>query len=289
MLGNFLIGLREGLEASLIVGILVAYLVKIDRRDALPRVWLGVAAAIALSVGFAGVLTLTSQNLSFEAQEAFGGILSIVAVIFVTWMIFWMASAARGIKGELEGKMGQALDRTGWAMALVGFLAVGREGLETALFLWTAGQGNTSGAIPLIGALLGLGLAAFLGYLIYRGALKLNLSAFFKWTGIALIIIAAGVLAYGVHDLQEAGILPGLNNLAFDVSGAIPPGSWYGTVLKGTINFSPATTVLELIVWIGYLVPTMYLFLRKINRGKAPAPAQSNINLKEASTASQQP
>lgn len=289
MLGNFLIGLREGLEASLIVSILVAYLVKIDRRDVLPRVWLGVVAAVVLSVGFAGALTLTSQNLSFEAQEAFGGFLSIIAVVLVTWMIFWMASAARGIKGELEGKMSQALDRTGWAMALVGFLAVGREGLETALFLWTAGQGNTSGAVPLIGALLGLGLAAFLGYLIYRGALKLNLSTFFKWTGIALIIIAAGVLAYGVHDLQEAGILPGLNNLAFDVSGAIPPGSWYGTLLKGTINFSPATTVLEFVVWIGYLVPTMYLFLRKLNRGKAPvSPQKSHIDLKETPAATPQ-
>jgi high-affinity iron transporter len=133
------------------------------------------------------------------------------------------------------------------------------------LFLWAAtqaaagGTGSTTG--PLLGAALGLVLAMVLGYLIYRGALKINLGRFFTWTGAFLIVIAAGVLAYGVHDLQEARFLPGLNNLAFDVSAAIPPTSWYGTLLKGVFNFSPVTTVLEAISWLLYFIPTMTIFL----------------------------
>jgi high-affinity iron transporter len=153
-------------------------------------------------------------------------------------------------------------------------LAVGREGLETALFLWAAtqtaasGTGNTTN--PLLGAALGLLLAVVLGYLIYRGALKINLSRFFTWTGAFLIVIAAGVLAYGVHDLQEARFLPGLNNLAFDVSGAIPPTSWYGTLLKGVFNFSPTTTVLEAAAWLLYFIPTLSIFLYQ-KRRRTPA------------------
>jgi len=160
-------------------------------------------------------------------------------------------------------------------------LAVGREGLETALFLWAATSaslrsgGGTS--TPLISAALGLAVAVVLGCLIYRGALKINLTRFFTWTGVFLIVVAAGVLAYGVHDLQEARFLPGLNTLAFDVSAAIPPMSWNGTLLKGVFNFSPATTVLELAAWLTYLVPTMILFLRKVRQRSsapsAPAPA----------------
>ena len=134
-------------------------------------------------------------------------------------------------------------------------LAVGREGLETALFLWAATKAAGSTTTPLIGAALGLAVAIVLGYLIYRGALKINLTRFFTWTGAFLIIVAGGVLAYGVHDLQEARFLPGLYNLAFDVSDAIPPGSWYGTLLKGIFNFSPATTKLEAIAWLAYVIP----------------------------------
>jgi high-affinity iron transporter len=149
-------------------------------------------------------------------------------------------------------------------------LAVGREGLETALFLWAATQAATRGEVaagrPLLGAAMGLALAVALGYGIYRGALKINLTRFFTWTGAFLILVAAGVLAYGIHDLQEAGFLPGLNNLAFDVSAAVPPTSWYGTVLKGVFNFSPATTVLEAIAWLLYVVPTMTLFLLRIRQ-----------------------
>jgi len=262
MLQTYLTGLREGLEASLVVGILVAYLVKASRKDQLPAVWIGVGMAVALSLGVGALLTFTSRSLSFEAQEAFGGLMSIVAVGFVTWMVFWMKAQAHAMKYELNAKMERAVAMGGFAVALAAFLAVGREGLETALFLWPTIQATGSGVAPTLGAFLGIATAVVIGYLIYRRAVTLNLAVFFKVTGVALIVIAAGVLAYGVHDLQEAGILPGLNNLAFDFSEQIPPTSWYGTLLKGTLNISPATTWLELITYLGYLVPVLMLFLR---------------------------
>ena len=276
MLGNFLIGLREGLEAALIVSILVAYLVKSGRRHLLPQIWIGVGIAVAVSLAFGAALTFGPKGLTFEAQELIGGLLSIIAVGFVTWMIFWMAKAARTLSGELRAQIDKAADAGRWSLTIVAMLAVGREGLETALFLWAAtqtaagGTGKTAG--PLLGAALGLVLAIVLGYLIYRGALKINLGRFFTWTGAFLIVIAAGVLAYGVHDLQEAGLLPGLNNLAFDVSGVIPPTSWYGTVLKGVFNFSPATTVLQAAVWLLYFIPTLAIFLYQKRQRAQPAP-----------------
>lgn len=262
MFSNYLIGLREGLEAALVVGILVAYLVKSGHRERLPYVWGGVGVAIAASLGVGALLTFTSHSLSFEAQEAFGGILSIVAVGFVTGMVFWMRRQSRYLKAELQGKMDIALRHGAFAITLMAFLAVGREGLETALFLWPALEAAGNGFGPAGGAVLGLLTATVIGWLIYRRSINLNLATFFKVTGAGLIVVAAGVLAYGFHDLQEAGILPGLHSLAFDVSEQIPPSSWYGTLLKGIFNFSPATTWLELAAYIGYLVPTMYLFFR---------------------------
>jgi high-affinity iron transporter len=276
MLANFLIGLREGLEAALVVSILVAYLVKSNRRHLLPRIWLGVGIAVGVSLAFGAALTFGPKGLTFEAQELIGGALSVVAVGFVTWMIFWMASAARSLSGQLRAQVDDAAEAKPWSLVVVAMLAVGREGLETALFLWAATQAAGTTTTPLIGAALGLAVAITLGYLIYRGALKINLTRFFTWTGAFLIIVAAGVLAYGVHDLQEARFLPGLYNLAFDVSNTIPPGSWYGTVLKGIFNFSPATTKLEAIAWLAYVIPTMTLFLYKIRQRSAtssPRPA----------------
>ena len=274
MLANYLIGLREGLEATLVVVILVAYLVKSDRTSLLGRIWAGVAIAVGVSLAFGALLTYGPRGLSFEAQEAIGGTLSIVAVGFVTWMVMWMARSARSLSGDLKGQVDKAAAAGGAAsLVLVAMLAVGREGLETALFLWAATAAADSTTGPLVGAALGIGTAVVLGYLFYRGAVKINLSKFFTWTGAILILVAAGVLAYGIHDLQEAGILPGLNSLAFDVSGAIPPGSFVGTILKGTLNFSPATTWLEAIVWVVYVVVTMTLFFRQIGRSQHPAPA----------------
>ena len=281
MFANYLIGLREGLEAALVVSILIAYVVKTERRELLPRIWAGVAAAIVISMGFGALLTFGRRGLTFEAQELIGGMLSLVAVGFVTWMIFWMARAAQGISTELRRQVDSAADGGRYALSLVALLAVGREGLETALFLWAATQAGTSANTPtwqpLVGAALGLGTAVLLGYLIYRGALRINLSKFFTWTGAFLIIVAGGVLAYGIHDLQEAAFLPGLNNLLFDVSATIPPSSWYGTLLKGIFNFSPQTTVLEGVAWVLYVVPTMFLFLRMVRKKRPVAPTQTPV------------
>ncbi|MEI2785455.1 MAG: iron uptake transporter permease EfeU [Candidatus Nanopelagicales bacterium] len=271
MIGNYLIGLREGLEAALIVSILIAYLVKTDRRDMVARVWVGVAVAVGLSIGIGALLTFGTRGLTFTAQEAIGGFMSIVAVGLVTWMIFWMAANARHLKGELHAKVDRAANAGIWGIVLVAFLAVAREGIETALFIWAAARSAGQGASPLIGALLGIATAVLLGYLIYRGALRLDLAKFFKWTGFALIIVAAGVLAYGIHDLQEAGILPGLNNLAFDVSDTIEPGTWYAALLKGTLNFSPAMTVLEVTAWLLYVGIVMTLFVRKVRAPRVSA------------------
>ncbi len=291
MAANFLIGLREGLEAALVVSILVAYLVKSGRSDRLPPVWGGVLAAIALSLCFGALLTFTSNRLTFQAQEAFGGILSIIAVGFVTWMIFWMRRTARFLSKELRGQMDTALAMGTGALIVTAFIAVGREGLETALFLWSAVQATGQSTQPVLGAGLGLLTSIVIGYLFYKGALRINLGTFFKWTGALLIVVAAGVLSYGVHDLQEAGILPGLNSLAFDVSNAIPPSSWYGTLLKGTINFTPATTWLQAIAWTAYIVPVTVLFFRPAKPsapGAAPAsePATSEAQVPEPAPAS---
>ena len=273
MLANALIGLREGLEAGLIVSILIAYLVRTGRRDALPRVWAGVGAAVGLSLVAGAVLTYTAASMSFRSQELLGGTLSIVAVAFVTWMVFWMRRTARSLKGQLEGKVDLALGAGGAALAVVAFLAVAREGLETALFLWAAAQAAGSGPRPIVGAALGLSTAVLLAWLLYRRAIKIDLGRFFLVTGAGLIIVAAGVLSYGVHDLQEARFLPGLSSLAFDVSAAVPPSSWYAALLKGTINFTPVTTVLQSIVWAAYLLPVALLYFRPMTGSRTPARA----------------
>lgn len=263
LVSNGLIGLREGLEAALVVSILVAFLVRTERREALRMVWVGVAAAIALSIGVTAVLLYAVGQLSFRQQEIFGGVASLVAVVFVTWMIFWMRSAARTIAAELRGKLSDALRIGPLAVAGVAFLAVAREGLETAVFFFSSVQSAGGGtAQPLFGFLAGITLAVALAWLLYRGAIRLDLSKFFTVTGVLLVFVAAGVLAYGVHDLQEAGILPGLHTLAFDVSDQIPPDSWYGTLLEGLFNFSPVTSVAEATAWVAYVAIVLTLFLR---------------------------
>ncbi len=273
---NALIGLREGLEAALVVVILVAFLVKTDRRWALRHVWTGVGIAVALAVALGALLTYGTKQLTFEAQELIGGSASIIAVVFVTFMVFWMKSASRTISGELKGKLDRALDMGPLAIALVAFLGVGREGLETAIFFYAtteaAGQGNNQ---PLIGWVVGLAGAVVLGWLIYRGAVRINLTTFFRWTGILLVLVAAGILSYGLHDLQEARFLPGLDTLAFDVSATVDPSSWYATLLKGIFNFTPATTVLQAVAWVLYVGIVMTLFLRPA-RSAPQAPAATS-------------
>lgn len=283
MFGNYLIGLREGLEASLVVCILVAYLVKTENRAKLPPVWLGVGLAAGVSLAFGAGLQFGTQELTFTAQEAIGGSLSILAVGLVTWMVFWMRRTARHLKAELEGKLDAALAMGTGALVATAFLAVGREGIETSLFVWRSVDSADDGVRPLTGALLGIATAVAMGWLFYRGALRIDLARFFTWTGGALIVVAAGVLAYGVHDLQEAEFVGGLQNKAFDVSSAIPADSWYGVLLKGTVNFQPDPTVLQVCVWLLYTVPVLALFLRR-PKASAPAPPRDAEAAGSAST-----
>ncbi|MFF0780256.1 iron uptake transporter permease EfeU [Streptomyces sp. NPDC003720] len=269
---SFLIGLREGLEAGLIVSILVATLVRADARSRLPQVWTGVLAAITLAMSFGAVLTFTAASLSATAQEAFGGTLSVIAVAFVTAMVFWMRRSARSLSGEIKEKVTGALAMGSGVLILTSFLAVGREGLETALFLWTTAQAAGESSGPLTGAAIGLILSAALCWGLYRRVLKINLTKFFTATGAVLIVIAAGVLGYGLRDLQEGGVLPGKAAYAVDLSGSIDAGSWYSTLVQGVFNLTPAMTWLQVFGYAGYLAVVMTLFVRGL-RATAPKPA----------------
>lgn len=289
---TFLIGLREGLEAALVVGILVAYLGRLGRRDVLPRMWAGVGLAVALALGIGAVLTFGAYELSFTAQEVIGGSLSLVAVAMVTWMIFWMQKAGRSMKKSLEGDVDRALATGGlWAIVFIGFVSVAREGIETTLLLWSMVQSFGNAPEALIGAVLGLACAIVIGALIARGAVRLDLRRFFAWTGGFLVIVAAGVLAYAVMDLQEAGVLPGPFSAAapidpvtggvalgwsafpfgwaFDVSGVIAPGSAGAAILQAIIGFMPAMTWLQVGVWALYIVIVGTFFVRGLRRGRS--------------------
>jgi high-affinity iron transporter len=274
---SYLIGLREGLEATLVVSILVAFLVKSDRRDRLPLVWAGVAAAVGLSVAFGALLTFTAAHLASQQHELFDAIASLAATVFVTFMIFWMRTAARRMSSHLREKLTEALQFGASAVVVVAFLSVAREGLETALLWFAAVQGATTSASPLIGISLGLLTSVALGWGLYKSALRINLTTFFTWTGLMLILVAAGIFKYGVHDLQESGILPGLAVHAFDISGVLDPSAWYSMVISGMFNITAQPTVLETLAWIAYAVPVLVIFLRPAGKtpvGAAPKSAQ---------------
>ena len=309
MLATFLIGLREGLEAALVIGILVAYITRIGRRDILPRMWAGVGLAVALALVIGAVLTFGAYSLTFEAQEIIGGVLSLIAVAMVTWMIFWMQKAARTLKSSLEGGIDRALAQgTLWALVAIGFVSVSREGIETTLLLWSMVQSFGDAPAALFGALLGLAVAALLGWLLARGMLRLDLRRFFLWTGAFLIIVAAGVLAYAVHDLQEGGALPGPFGAlaptdpatgavavglagfpfgwAFDVTAQIPPGSPLAAVLQAAVGFMPQMTWLQVITWLLYVVIVGAFFIRGARRGR-PASVSRTATAGTAAPAAQ--
>ena len=267
---SFLIGLREGLEGGLIVSILIATLVKAGAKSRLPQVWTGVLAAIALAMSFGAVLTFTAASLSATAQEAFGGTLSVISVAFVTTMVFWMRRSARNLSGEIKEKVTGALAMGAGMLILTSFLAVGREGLETALFLWTTARAAGESAGPMTGAGIGIVLAAGLCWGLYRRVLKINLTKFFTATGAVLIVIAAGVLGYGLRDLQEGGVLPGKSAYAVDLSGSVDAGSWYSTLVQGVFNLTPTMTWLQVVAYVAYLAVVMTLFVRGV-RGPRPA------------------
>jgi high-affinity iron transporter len=257
---NLLIGLREGLEAGLVVSILLAALRKTTPRPSSAPVWLGVLGAVALSGSFAAVLTYSTDVLSSRWQEAIGGALSVLSVGLVTGMIFWMRRTAASLSADLREKVATAL--SAGALAATAFLAVGREGLETTLFLWTAVRASGQTVAPLIGAGLGLAVAVLLCWLLFRRAIRLNLGVFFNRTALALIVIAAGVLAYGLGDLQDAGLLAGHDWVAFDLSGRIDASSWWMTIITGVTELSPRMTVLQAVAWVIYLAAVIPAFLR---------------------------
>ncbi|KAA2261733.1 iron permease [Solihabitans fulvus] len=269
-----LIGLREGLEGGLVVSILLAAVRRSDSRASTGPVWLGVLAAVILSLSFGAVLTFSKSGLSTTAQEAFGGILSVIAVGLVSVMIFWMRRTARSLSGELREKVGNALRLGGGALALTAFLAVAREGLETALFLWTTVQASGESTAPLIGAAVGIAIAVLLCFLLFRSAIRINLGVFFSRTAIFLIVIAAGVLAYGLGELQSSGLLPGHSWRAFDLTGSIPADTWWATIITGVTNLTPAMTWLQVVGYLGYVGVMLTMFLRA-NAKPAAQPAKA--------------
>ncbi len=274
-LPNLLIGLREGLEGGLVVSILLAAVRKVagdTRRGATAPVWVGVAAAIVLALSFGAVLTFYRSILPTTGQEALGGVLSVVAVVLVTGMIFWMRRTARTLSGELKAKVAEALSISTGALALTAFLAVGREGVETALFLWTAAQASGQTVAPLVGAGIGIAVAVVLCVLLYRSAVRIQLGIFFNRTAILLIVVAAGVFAYGMGDLQDAGWLPGHTWVAFDLSQHVDASSWWASIITGITELSPVMTWLQVIAYVAYLAFVMTTFIRS-GRSAAPKPA----------------
>ena len=233
-------------------------------------IWLGVLGAVTLAGAFAAVLTFSVRVLSSQGQEAVGGLLSVLAVALVTAMIFWMRRTARTLSAHLRGEVARAAAIGAGALTITAFLSVGREGLETTLFLWTAAKASGQTAAPLAGAAIGIAAAVALCWLLYRRAIHLNVGVFFNRTALALIVIAAGVLAYGLGDLQDAGLLPGQAWIAFDLTPHIDPGSWWASIITGVTELSPKMTVLQVAAWLGYLAIVIPAF---VTAGRAPAAA----------------
>ena len=263
MLSTFTIALREGLEASLIVGILIAYIVKTNRKGYLIPLWAGVISAVIASIGLGAFLTFTSVKLSDRGHELFAGVTSFIAVALVTWMVFWMKRTARNLRNELQGKLDIAATAGPLALAGAAFFAVIREGLETSLFVYTNFQTVADVTSSAVGLISGFAVSITLGYLIYKSAIKLNLSKFFTYSGVALIIVAAGVLSYGVHEFQELGYLPGPDAFAWDVTSFIAKDSILGASLSGTIGFDTTTSWLQLAVYVLYLGSVLVPYLSK--------------------------
>jgi len=274
VLPTFVIGLREGLEAALIVGIIAAFLGQQGRRDALRLVWFGTAVAVAICVGVAIVLQVISSDLPQQQQEGLETVVGALAVGMVTYMIIFMRRHARGLKKDLEGAAASAL-ASGSSRALVAmaFLAVLREGFETAVFLLATFQASGNASTSWLGAVLGIGLATAIGYAIYKGGVRLNLARFFRVTGLVLVVVAAGLVMTAFHTASEAGWLTVGQAQAFDLSWLVRPGTPVSSLLTGVLGIQPFPAWIEVIAWLAYLVP-MALILAWPARGPArPAAA----------------
>jgi high-affinity iron transporter len=284
---GLLTGLREGVEAALIIAIICAYLAKTGNRRHFPTVFAGAGLAIALSVVLGVLLFVTVGGLDEPYEQIFEAITLFAAAAVVTWMLFWMRRQARHVKGELHAAVDRALDQGSvTALAVLAFVAVIREGLETSLFL--VGQANSAerGAPSvLLGAIIGLAIAAVLGVGFYQGSRRLNLQTFFRWTGVALIFIAAGLLSVGVHELVEIGVIPFGAQTLFDLSGVLPHsadgGNVVGQFLRALFGYSSTPEAITFAVWLTYIVVVLFLFLRPAQpsvpqvTGSSTAPASS--------------
>ena len=279
MLPTFIIGLREGLEAALIVGIIAAFLIQRGERKALRPMWYGVGLAVALCSGVALALEALDQVLPHKQQEALATILALLAVAGVTYMVVWMKRHSRELKGSLEASAENALVLgSAWALIGMAFFAVLREGLETAVFLLAVFGNSDEPAVTGTGAVLGVGLAVALGYAIYKGGVRINLSRFFRFTGFVLVLVAAGLLASAVHTGHEAGWIDVLQAQAFDLRWLVAPGSVRAALLTGMLGLQPVPTVGETLAWLLYAIPmSLYVLWPSRPPAKAertaPAPA----------------
>jgi high-affinity iron transporter len=280
---TLVIALREGVEASLIVGIIAAFLVKEGRRDALRQMWTGVAIAVGLCVGIAVLLRVVGQELPQREQEGLETVIGVIAVSAVTYMIVWMRRNARGIKRVLEGNAANAL-ASGSTMALVAmaFLAVLREGFETSVFMLAAFQDASDTTAAGTGAVIGLIAAIGVGLGIYRGGVRINLTRFFRVTGLILVFVAAGLLSSSLHTAHEAGWFNGLQEQAIDLTWLVQPGTISGSLLTGMLGLQPTPTVGEALVYLLYAVPmALYVLwpdrlrLRRVPVRARTAPAES--------------
>lgn len=271
MLASFLIMLREGIEAALITGIIASYLKQTGRSQWMPAVWLGILLAVALSLFAGAALQILSAEFPQKQQELFEAIVGLVAVCVLVSMVFWMRKAARSMKSEFQHSIeavfagADAANATPisatWALIGMVFFAVAREGLESVFFLLAIFQQSTGPAAPL-GALAGLLSAVVVGNLIYVGGVRLNLRRFFRWTGAFILIVAAGILASSVRSFHEAGLWNGLQTQAYDTSGILPATGPLGTLLAGLFNYQDTPTIGEVLVYVVFLVVSLYLFLR---------------------------
>jgi high-affinity iron transporter len=283
LLTGLLTGLREGVEAALIVSIVLAYLAKTGNARHFGKIWLGTALAVAVSIAVGVTLFLTIGGFEGVTEQIFEGVAMTIAAAVVTWMLFWMRRTAANIKGELHAAVDRSLTEGGiFGLTLLAFTAVIREGIETALFL--LGQATAAGAeatSTLVGAVLGLLIAVAIGWALYRGARVINLRTFFSWTGVALIFIAAGLLSYGVHEFIEAGVIRFGTETAFDISGVLPHNpdagalGVVGSILRAIFGYSSTPEWATLITWIAYVAIVLPLYLRPVRpSGAARAPEQ---------------
>jgi high-affinity iron transporter len=256
MIPTFVITLREGVEASLIIGIIAAFLVKERRRDAMRQMWLGIGVAVALCLGVAVLLEVVGQQLPQKEQEGLETVVGLIAVGAVSYMIVWMRRHARGIKAQLEGEAASAL-AAGSTMALVGmaFLAVLREGFETSVFLLAAFQDASNTTAAGAGSILGLVAAIAIGLGLYRGGVRINLTRFFRFTGLVLVFVAAGLLATAAHTAHEAGWINSFQGHALNLSWLVQPGTISGSLLTGMLGLQPSPTVIEVTVYLAYAIP----------------------------------